>query len=300
LTEEASLPVIQGIPEIALPLVFPRKAFAARGLPGVFQAWRWARDKRGWLRERGSPRVVDLHGTYKSALLARTLAPDRLIGYPRRETKEPVQFLYRELIELPAEIPSRFARYEAMFRALGLEGAGLDGLPLAKKHLEAGAQLVAGRKVAVLVVGTSKKEAWKRWPAARFGELAARLKAELNLTPLIAWGPGEEDLRDAAAAGGAAEPLPVLPLLDLFGVLANAALVIAADTGPLHAAALLGTPSVGLFGATSPILNKPWGDQCVIVAGHPEPWRNDYRGRSEFMDAITVEQALAGALKALG
>jgi heptosyltransferase-1 len=297
LTEEASLPVIQGVPEISLPLLFPRKVFSAYGPAGWIMAARWASDKRRWLRERGSPVVVDLHGTYKSALIARRLAPGRLIGFPRRQTKEPVQFLYREKIALPDPVTSRFERYHAMFKALGLTAEPMGGLPLAEKYLAAGRKLAegAGWKMAILAVGTSKREAWKRWPAARFGELARRLKSDLGLHPLIAWGPGEEDLRDAALAAsqGAAAALPSLPLMELFGALAAADLVVGADTGPLHAAALLGRPAVALFGATDAALNRPWGNSAQVVNGAPDPWRPEYRGQAKWMEMISAEQAFA-------
>lgn len=303
LTQELSLPVIQGIPEISMPLLFPRKAFVAGGPLGWIQAVRWARSKKQWLRESGSPRVIDLHGTYKSALISRLIAPDGLIGFPRRETKEPVQWLYPEKFSLPEIIPSRFARYEAAFRELGVKGNGLTGLPLAEKYRDAGARAAeaAGGKLAVLVVGTSHKEAYKRWPAARFGELAQRLKSELGLAPVIAWGPGEESLRDAAlaAAGNSAAALPLLPLLELFGLMQHAALVVSCDTGPLHAAALQGRPGVAIFGATDATLNQPWGNSFVVVKGNPEPWKKGYRGQEKWMEAVTVETVMAAAQKAI-
>ena len=36
-------------------------------------------------------------------------------------------------------------------------------------------------------------------------------------------------------------------------------MVVAADTGPLHMAAALGTPCVGLYGPTSAVRNGPYG-----------------------------------------
>jgi heptosyltransferase-1 len=51
-------------------------------------------------------------------------------------------------------------------------------------------------------------------------------------------------------------------------VLRRADLLVAGDTGPLHLAAGLGVPCVGLFGPTTVRRNGPWGDvhRCVESA----------------------------------
>ena len=41
-------------------------------------------------------------------------------------------------------------------------------------------------------------------------------------------------------------------------LLSKAALVVASDSGPLHLAAMLGTPVVGLYGPGDPALAAPW------------------------------------------
>ncbi len=48
-----------------------------------------------------------------------------------------------------------------------------------------------------------------------------------------------------------------LPLNDLAGVIARARLFIGADSGPLHVATAVGTPSIGLFGPAPPEITGP-------------------------------------------
>ena len=55
---------------------------------------------------------------------------------------------------------------------------------------------------------------------------------------------------------------PPTDLYDLLAFLRRASVLVAADTGPLHLAAALGTPCVGLYGPTSAVRNGPYG------AGH--------------------------------
>jgi heptosyltransferase-1 len=55
---------------------------------------------------------------------------------------------------------------------------------------------------------------------------------------------------------------PPTDLHELAALLSRAALMIANDTGPLHLAAALGTPSLGLFGPTRAARNGPYGPRC--------------------------------------
>jgi ADP-heptose:LPS heptosyltransferase len=52
---------------------------------------------------------------------------------------------------------------------------------------------------------------------------------------------------------------PPTNLYDLLAFLRRASVLVAADTGPLHLAAALGTPCVGLYGPTSAVRNGPYG-----------------------------------------
>ena len=68
-------------------------------------------------------------------------------------------------------------------------------------------------------------------------------------------GPGQEEECRRLAPGSLEL---VVDLVAYAGVLAGARRVIAADTGPLHLAAALGVPCVGIYGDTSPVRYSPW------------------------------------------
>jgi ADP-heptose:LPS heptosyltransferase len=113
----------------------------------------------------------------------------------------------------------------------------------------------AGAPYAVINPGA----AWpnKRWPAERFGELAAFLLEVRGIVPFVLWGPSEAPLAQAVvdASGGAARLAPPTKIRDLVEVCRSAALMISGDTGPLHIAAAVGTPTVSIFGPTDPARN---------------------------------------------
>ena len=76
------------------------------------------------------------------------------------------------------------------------------------------------------------------------------------------------------------------------GLLAHARCVVAADSGPLHLAAALGTPVVGLYGPTDPARNGPFVPGAVIVS-EARPEEISYKRRTAYSPAmlrISVEQ----------
>jgi ADP-heptose:LPS heptosyltransferase len=96
----------------------------------------------------------------------------------------------------------------------------------------------------------------RRWPAERFGALAAALAEEHDAEVVVVGDPAEQDLaaevvRHARRHGAPAERVDSragqLSLPELAVLLAGSTLVVANDSGPRHLAAALGTPTVGLY-----------------------------------------------------
>ena len=84
----------------------------------------------------------------------------------------------------------------------------------------------------------------------------------------MTWGPAERDLADEIvhASSGAAIAAPATSVSDLGVLMREAALVVSGDTGPLHIAAAMGTPLVGLYGPTWPERNGPWDPNDVVIS----------------------------------
>ena len=88
------------------------------------------------------------------------------------------------------------------------------------------------------------------------------------MTPVVLWGPGEERLADAviAASSNAAIAAPPTRVADIVALARAAALFVSGDTGPLHIATAVGTPTVSLFGPTDPDRNGPFAPEDVAVS----------------------------------
>ena len=212
--------------------------------------------------------ALDLQGLIKSAVWARLFA-DRVIGFDAANLREPqAAFLYSEKITPPSGAHV-IHKNLAILSALEIKPDAID-MPLVP-------QLSADTRAAFETAGGSLKyivinpgAAWpnKRWPPERFGALAAALQERTGLRSLITWGPSERELASAVVNGsfGAASLAPPTTVSDLAVLLREAALVVSGDTGPLHIAAAMGTPLVGLYGPTWPERNGPWDPKDVVIS----------------------------------
>ena len=90
----------------------------------------------------------------------------------------------------------------------------------------------------------------KQWGTSQFAHLAQLLRARLSARVVITGGPADAlTLADVVrSAAGSARPAGTLPLRRLAALLAVCDVAVCNDGGPMHIAAALGTPTIGLFG----------------------------------------------------
>jgi heptosyltransferase II len=91
----------------------------------------------------------------------------------------------------------------------------------------------------------------KRWPSASYAALTRRLLAE-GFAVWVLGGPDEKVLATEIVGDTDARDLTGNDLRDAILALASASAAVSNDSGLLHVAAALGTPSIGIFGPTSP------------------------------------------------
>jgi lipopolysaccharide heptosyltransferase II len=135
-------------------------------------------------------------------------------------------------------------------------------LPLADRQQARQILLAAGldsqRPWLVLHPGVS--EAKRRYPAERFAQAASRLIQEFGYQIVLTGSPNERSLTQTILNqldGQALDLAGQLTIGQLAGVIAEAPLLIANNTGPVHIAAATGTPVVVLYAKTNP-QHTPW------------------------------------------
>jgi ADP-heptose:LPS heptosyltransferase len=150
-----------------------------------------------------------------------------------------------------------------------LRAAGITDFPApALDWLEADVSAFAlPPDFALLLPGASPTRPGKRWPAAHFAELAARLGRPV----VLCGGPAEFPLAREimALTPGLTDLTGRTDLRQLAAVARRAALAIGNDSGPTHLAAAAGCPTLALFGGESdPALCAPRG-QVVVLRHDP-------------------------------
>ena len=128
----------------------------------------------------------------------------------------------------------------------------------------------APRPFVLLVPGGGEHRPEKRWPIARYAELA-RLLRERGYDIVIIGGPQESALaRIIQKAVGQARDLTGRTDFAQIAVLgARAALAVGNNTGPVHLIAAAGAPTIALFdGSSEALVNTPRGHVAVIQAAN--------------------------------
>jgi ADP-heptose:LPS heptosyltransferase len=116
---------------------------------------------------------------------------------------------------------------------------------------------------------------------------------------LLTWGPGE---REIAESIGRPNILPSeVPIRRFAAILEASDLVIAADTGALPMATVLGTPAVGIFGPKDPVVYAPYPSAAEIVTSPApcSPCRLRACEHSICMELIRPADVLLAAERAL-
>jgi len=149
--------------------------------------------------------------------------------------------------------------------------------------------------------------AGKAWPPGHYAALAKALVAD-GASVWVLGGPGETDIarQIVEAAGPRVRDLTGADLRNAILAMAAADLAVTNDSGLMHVSAALGTPTVAIFGPTSPWHWKPLNPVSAILEPENEPEAR-LKARTLGNDAVahhrtadvSVERVLAAVRKVL-
>lgn len=296
----AAQPPVRGpeMPVVDILHRVPAKRWARS--PVAPSTWREIAKVRRDLRARHYDVCLDLQGAVRSAWIGRMAASPRLIG--EAQPREPMaRWLFDEKVETKGAHVIEQA-YEVTGSVLGAElpkhAAALPVDPIAERWCQS---WLAERQIGRFAV-VNPGAGWgaKRWPVERYAAVAVQL-GRLGVATVVNVGPGESELADTVCAGAAGYAFSMSggigPLIEC---MRRASLFIGGDTGPLHLAAALQRPVVGIYGPTDPARNGPYATRARVLR-HPASKR-DHARRSEpetGLLTITVEDVLAAAQELL-
>lgn len=150
----------------------------------------------------------------------------------------------------------------------------------------------------------------KQWSATKWAEVADILSEQLEAKIVLTGTQGESHLTDAIEQAMQTEAINLAgktSIPQLAALYTRSQVALGPDSGPLHLAAAVGTPTVTLFGPADPIEFGPWGPhQKHIVLTSPigcRPcrildWADDDPANHPCVREITVAQVLEAARRA--
>ena len=269
LVEEGAAELLEYYPGLDEVYVCQRKSWLRRlRKPLLWPAvcWDIIRFSRG-LRNRYYDVIIDFQGLLKSAIWVGLARGARKIGFDC--TREGSWRFLNE--RLPPYDPDRHAldRYLDMARYLGAEVGNVlmhDPWTADEEHRFSIRLSQVNRNGEGPLVVCHPVSRWqtKLWPEAKFARLAAEMVERLQATVVFT---GSAEDRDEIAAVikeagvvGLHNWAGTTNLRELAYLCKRADVFISTDSGPMHLAAVLGTPVVALFGPTAPWRTGPYGN----------------------------------------
>ncbi len=261
-----SLAVATGHPGIRrlLPLGGVERSFWAR--------WRAALP----LRRSHYAASLTLSPSWTAAFIARQIGARRRVGFagPGRAV------CFSHQVQRPVRGSEHLLEeYERLAAALGVAAGGVEPQVVVAPAARERAQALTGAEGYLAVAPAAIYGPAKRWGVDRFAEAAGRLVADRDWRVVVVGGPGD---RQVCAELGSRLGVAAIDLsgrttiAELAAVLAGASLVLANDSGPMHLAAAVGAPVVGIFGSTEPAWTAPVGG-AVARCEPPPPCAPCYR-----------------------
>jgi heptosyltransferase-1 len=242
---------------------------------------------------------VDMQGAIRSAVVGRMAGAGVLAG--AAEPREgPAAWFYQRRVRVQAT--------HVIEQGCELLGAAVgEALRPAKVTLpvDSAAErwcdaLLAGVGPRFVVISPTAGWGAKQWPPERYGQVASAL-AQAGFRTLVNAASADDAVgRRVVESSDGAAALVSCSIGQMIALVRRAGLMIAGDTGPLHLAAALERPVVGLYGPTDPARNGPYGTVSRVLR-HGSSTRDHSRHQEteQGLMQITTEEVVEAALELL-
>jgi len=284
-TEEPVAPLLEGHRALDALITVPR---------------RWMRKPGHWLAIQRRLRAlrfdvaIDVQSLTKSALLARLSGARWRIGFAPPAGRELSVWLNTDLVH-PTAV-HMVDRYLQLLWPLGVRRPAVSfHLPETASEAQAARQTLLEAAIDGDFALINPGAGWpsKLWPTERYAAVARHLWKHWAIRSLVVWaGQRERAMAEhvVAAAEHAACLAPPTTLRQLASLARLARVFLGADTGPLHIAAAVCTPCVGLYWPWPAERHGPYGSGHIAVEKmrFDGPTRQRRRLPPAYMEAIDV------------
>jgi heptosyltransferase-2/heptosyltransferase-3 len=214
------------------------------------------RRKARGLRAAGLDLALDLQGDVRASVLLWMSGARSRVGYANTGGA----YLLTQVVPLDETVSwvEQNRRAVAVATAKPVGAARPDPLTEADRAFAARLVQTLGLEAKRPLVGIhpSGGRLVKQWEVARWHEVASRLQRDFQATVLITGSEADKPLGAALGAGLPGRPLDLtgkLTVRETLAVISALDLFLSPDTGPMHMACAVGTPSVAVFGPSDPV-----------------------------------------------
>jgi len=229
-----------------------------------------------WLREQRFDYVIDLQCLARSGAFAWLSRGESLIGLD--EVREGARGFYDFAAQRPSYFTHAVDWYLETLRKIGVPvHFNFEWLPIRAQVLQSLQERWQTDQFRWIVLQPGARWRNKRWPAENFAEVTRQLASanpELRFAVLGGSDDAEMGRQIALAAPDRCLDLTgKLSLPEMIEWIRACELMISNDTGPMHVAAALGKPVIGIFGPTEPRRTGPYGqlDRALQTELHCVP-----------------------------
>ncbi len=281
LVEEAAADLVVGHPALDRVLISKRKHWLSELKS---RHWRRSlRELRAFVKKLRNTRydmLFDFQAAIKGAALIAMVRAKRKIGFGHGlEHQEHSYLVLNERIPAVSMDIHALKRGLLLLEAVGIPCERIEyRLPITENDRRRARSLQSKRSggspnVPAIAINPMAKWETKLWPWERFARLADRLIAHYRATVFFTGGPDDRPVIDQIQNAMRSESVNLAgrtSLMELAALYQDMACVISTDTGPMHIAAAVGTPTAALFGPTADWRTGPFGDGHRIVAANPQ------------------------------
>jgi lipopolysaccharide heptosyltransferase I len=257
IANSAYVPLLEPISILDQVIPFDRETFRREGLSSIHAYLTYFKD----LARHRFDLVIDLQGLLRSAAMAWATRAKRRIGLA--SAREGAVLGYSDII---SDLPIQQSAVDRYWRVVDSLGVGhLEKrfpLELSNEERQWAERQLAGLERPRLGVQPGARWLTKRWPAEHFSKTVNTALPKGGGSVVLLGGPGEESMADAVAERVERPRRSFCgktSLRQLAALLEQCDLVLTNDSGPMHLAAAVGTPTVSVFTCTDPRRAAPYG-----------------------------------------
>ena len=275
-------PLLEHHPDLDAVIAIDRSAMRRNWLKGglAFSRFLWH------LRRQHFDLAIDLQGLLRSGLMA--LATGARIRVGLASAREGARWCYTHRIDDVDGVGHAVDRSWRVAEALGAGGEKRYGLAVDSAAQQEAIALLGRLPRPWIVVAAGARWLTKRWPPEHFAALLRMAQAQFGGTAIFVGALDEADVSRQTAAlvrGPKCDLTGRTTLPQLAALLAEADVVLANDTGPLHIAVALGRPIVAPYTCTQVALNGPYG-QFARTAETTVWCKGSYRKRCDRLECM--------------